>query len=109
MSKGDKVRPMTVTYNEYVDNWDKAFGKEVCIICGGDEDIRDMTMDQVYRTGGMYNGLACKKCRKVVDNKHIPNEWTLKSMEKTEKGEGLTLLNDNSLEYQLERMKTSHA
>ena len=26
MSKGDKPRPMTVSYSEYGDNWNKAFG-----------------------------------------------------------------------------------
>jgi hypothetical protein len=49
MSKGDKPRPMTVSYDKYVENWGKIFGE-----------------------------------------KHKPNKETLKSMEKTEKGEGLT-------------------
>lgn len=72
MSKGDKPRPMSVSYDEYGRKWDKIFGD---------------------------------KCTKS----HVPNEETLKSMENTEKGIGLTLLNDNTLDAEIEKMKTSHA
>ena len=140
--KGDKPRPYSTSQEEYARKWDKAFGKQKCIICDGDEDIQDMTMDQIHRTGGMYNGDCCKKCRDFIDglldNKcvksHIPNEETLKSMEKTEKdnadkilqrvaedaaesvyipkgrdikeiAKGITLLSDNTLEMTIEKIK----
>lgn len=83
---------------------------EICEYCGGTEDVQ--------RTDQRWIRYYCKNCRdregygaaedstpievtaqKKLDehfckNKHIPNQETLDSMEKTERGEGLTEVDD---------------
>jgi len=96
MSKGDKPRPMNVTYDEYVDNWEKAFGKKdkyetVTVEIEGETPLMDNS-DAMDKMIGDYIEAVSDKKEKMPQ---IKNDVELR--------------NDNSLEVEIERMKTNHA
>jgi hypothetical protein len=94
MSKGDKPRPMNVTYNEYVDNWEKAFGeKEKRIFKIEIGDIDSEEVDELVKNIG-------KQIKGEVDE-----EITEDALGRESKS-NMTLLNDNTLDAQLEKVKS---
>jgi len=82
MSKGDKQRPTMVTYGKYIDNWEKAFGKD--------------NVDRVLR----------EVAENASESVYIPKGKDIKEIVKDiEEKSSVTLLNDNTLEAQLEKIK----
>jgi len=93
MSKGDKPRPMNVSQDEFEKRWEKAFGKN------DDEETKEMIEKYINVVSDKV-----KKMPTIVDNDgnvRMPPEDALGRESKS----GVTLLNDNSLNVELEKMK----
>ena len=96
MSKGDKQRPTTITYDEYIDNWEKAFGKkEKRIFKIEIEDVDPEEIDEYLKD-------VVKQIKQEEDKKFVKN---VEDALGRESKSGVTLLNDNTLEAQLEKVK----
>ena len=113
--KGDKPRPCSTSQEEYARKWDKAFGKSGCAY----------PLCENYSEGSTEyccNGCSCddydyrrieleKQFKKVM----VKIEPVTPIMDNSESMEGImkrksnvTLLNDKSLDAQLEKMKQGH-
>jgi hypothetical protein len=89
MSKGSKPRPMTVSYKEYVNKWEKVFG---------DKTKKDR-VDEVLK----------EVAENAFESMIVPENLSIEEISERIKKNNIELLNDRSLEYELERMKTGHA
>lgn len=96
MSKGDKQRPMNVTYKKYGDSWDKIFGKRGKHEITG--EIESTMMDNSEAMEGIIKNVA-NQIKDEVDEEII--EEVVKK--------DIRLLHDRSLECEFERLKTGHA
>jgi len=85
MSKGSKPRPMTVSYREYVDKWEKVFG---------DKTKKDR-VDEVLK----------EVVERAAESVYIPKGRDIKEIVKNIENNKIHLLNDNTLEVEIAKMK----